>query len=349
MTNFSKVVFLVASFFILVLLLFFLAPVLQPFYLAMIFAYLSNPVVDKLQEIKIPRILAVIIVFVIILSLLALLSLFLIPLLIDQINLLLHKLPLLIDWIQIKAIPWINHLLGGGSQFNMEQLKVTVMSELKNNQNMIAKIVATITSSSFSIIIGIFQLLLIPIVTFYLLRDWHVLLENMRKVIPRSIEPTVVLLFSKYDAVLRAFLKGQLLVMLILGCIYTIGLWIVGLQFAILIGVSAGLLNIVPYLGFSVGLISALFAAYYQYQSLLSLLSVSIVFLLGQSIESTLLTPILVGDSIGLHPVAVIFAVLTGGYFFGIIGALIALPTAAAIMVLARFGLQKYYSSPLYY
>lgn len=347
MTKSTKI--LLISFVAILLVLFFLAPVLQPFYIAVIFAYLSNPFVDWLEKIKLPRILAVIIVFVIILSLIALLCLFLIPLLIEQINLLVRKLPMVFDWFQNQVIPWMNHLLGDGFRFNMDQIKITVMSELKNNQNVIAKILATVTSSGFSIIVGFFQLILIPIVTFYLLRDWHILLMNIRRVIPRSIEPTVVLLVSKYNAVLRAFIKGQLLVVLILGFIYTLGLWLVGLQFAVLIGVSAGLLNIVPYLGFTIGLVAALIAAYYQYQSFFSLISVIIVFLVGQSIESMLLTPILVGDSIGLHPIAVIFAVLIGGYLFGMLGALIALPTAAAIMVLARFGLQKYYKSPLYY
>lgn len=332
----------------LVFLLYLFAPVLKPFFIAALIAYLSNPVVDKLEQFKIPRILGVIIVFLLMLSLMTLIALFLIPLITDQINLLIHKLPIMIEWVQKTAIPWVNAKLGDGLDLKMENINRAVVEGLKAHQDMIGKIITTVTSSGFTIITVLFQTILVPVVTFYLLRDWNHLNHNLRHILPRRIEPTVVMLTKKYDEVLKSFLRGQLLVIIILGGIYTTGLWLVGLQFAILIGLMAGLLNIVPYLGFSVGLITGLIAAYYQFQDLTHLIYVLIVFMVGQSIESMLLTPLLVGDSIGLHPVAVIFAVLTGGYFFGLIGALIALPVAAAIMVLVRYGLTKYYKSTLY-
>jgi predicted PurR-regulated permease PerM len=332
----------------LILMLYLLAPVMQPFYLAAFIAYLSHPVVKKLQKLKIPRILAVISVFFIILLLLVLLGGIFIPLLINQIEQLIQKLPILFDWLQNTAIPWLNSKLGRLTYLNADYVKAAVTEGIKNNQDVLAKIIRAVTTSSFTIIGIIFKLIIIPVVTFYLLRDWDLLIIKIRKLLPKSLEPTAVRLVTEYNDVLQAFLRGQLLVVIILGFIYSIGLWIVKLQFAVLIGLAAGLLSIVPYLGFSVGIITALITAYYQFQSLTALFYVLIVFLIGQSVESLLLTPLLVGDSIGLHPVAVIFAVLAGGYFFGFVGALIALPVAAAIMVLARYGLQKYYHSSLY-
>lgn len=347
--NVMPKVYLVLTVLILIFLIYLFAPILQPFFIAALIAYLSNPLVDKLQRYKIPRILGVIIVFLLMLSLLTLLGLFLVPLIIDQINLLIHKLPGVIQWLEMTAIPWINSKVGNVVQLNMENFNRALMEGIKNHQDVIGKVFTTITSSGFTIVGILFQMLLIPVVTFYLLRDWNKLIVNIRHILPRRIEPTVVLLAKRYNEVLRAFLKGQLLVIIILGFIYTTGLWIVGLQFAVLIGVAAGLLNIVPYLGFTIGIISALLAAYYQFHDLNHLIYVTLVFVIGQGTESMLLTPLLVGDSIGLHPVAVIFSVLTGGYFLGLIGALIALPVAAAIMVLIRYSLAKYYRSSLYH
>lgn len=344
---FSKLSLLLIAIIVIALLIV-LGPVLQPFYIAAIIAYLSNPLVDRLQKWRVPRILGVIIVFVFMISLFVILGFILIPLITEQINLLINKLPLFFNWLQSTALPWINQKLGNSMQLNMQNLNVAVMEGIRNNQDIVGKILTTITSSSFTLIAILFQFMLIPVVTFYLLRDWNKLLNNFRRILPRKIEPTVTVLARRYNNVLRAFLRGQLLVMLILGFIYFLGLWIIGLQFALLIGMIAGLLSIVPYLGFITGLICALIAAYYQFHTLNSLMGVLLVFISGQCIESMLLTPLLVGDSIGLHPVAVIFAVLTGGYFFGFIGALIALPVAAAIMVLMRFGLTKYYRSSLY-
>lgn len=339
-------IFLFAS--VLILLLFILAPILQPFYIAALIAYLSNPFVMYLEKLKIPRLVAVILVFLFLISILTLLGLFLVPLVVEQFNLLIRKLPSIFDWMQNILIPWIDAKFGHLIQMNMRSFYVAVIEGLKSHQDIIGKIVMTVTSSGLTIASILFQLILIPVVTFYLLRDWDKLIINFRKILPRRIEPTVVVLGKRYNDVLKAFLRGQLLVMVALGMIYTTGLWIVGLQFAVLIGVIAGLLSIVPYLGFTIGLASALIAAYYQFSSFTSLLYVLIAFLVGQSIESMLLTPLLVGDSIGLHPVAVIFAVLTGAHFFGLIGALLALPVAAAIMVLMRYVLNKYYRSSLY-
>jgi predicted PurR-regulated permease PerM len=189
---------------------------------------------------------------------------------------------------------------------------------------------------------------LIPVVTFYLLRDWDVLVARIRELLPRQQEPTVVKLAKNSDEVLGQFLRGQLAVMVALGTIYTVGLWIVGLDLALLVGMIAGLVSFVPYLGFIVGIVLAGVAALMQFGDAVYLLYVAIVFGIGQVLEGMVLTPLLVGDKIGLHPVAVIFAVMAGGQLFGFVGILLALPVAAVVVVILRHFREVYTASELY-
>jgi predicted PurR-regulated permease PerM len=170
----------------------------------------------------------------------------------------------------------------------------------------------------------------------------------VHELIPRRYEATVARLATASDEVLGAFLRGQLTVMLALGTIYSVGLWLVGLELALLIGMLAGLVSFVPYLGFIVGILAAGLAALMQFGDLLPLLYVVIVFMVGQAVEGMLLTPLLVGEKIGLHPVAVIFAVLAGGQLFGFFGILLALPVASVVMVLLRYTHERYVGSSLY-
>jgi len=183
---------------------------------------------------------------------------------------------------------------------------------------------------------------------FYLLRDWNVIIARVRALLPKRVEATVVLLFKQCDEVLGSFIRGQLLVILCLAALYSLGLSLVGLKMAVLIGMIAGVLSVVPYLGFAVGIISALLMALIQFQAPLPLLWVALVFGICQLIEGMFLTPVLVGDKIGLHPVAVIFSVLAGGQLFGFLGVLLALPVAAIIMVLLRYVHAHYEQSELY-
>jgi predicted PurR-regulated permease PerM len=206
----------------------------------------------------------------------------------------------------------------------------------------------SVLHSGFALIEWVAHLVLIPVVTFYLLRDWDKVVKGVRELLPRSSEPTIVKLATECDDVLSAFFRGQLLVMLSLATIYSIGLSLVGLQVGLMIGLIAGLLSLVPYLGFIVGIVTASIVAYVQFGTLSSLFLVWLVFMVGQVIESTFLTPNLVGNRIGLHPVAVIFSVLAGGTLFGFFGVLLALPVAAVIMVLLRFFYQRYCNSRLY-
>jgi predicted PurR-regulated permease PerM len=187
------------------------------------------------------------------------------------------------------------------------------------------------------------------VVGFYLLRDWDLMMGKLRGLLPRQREPQVVGLAGECHEVLGAFVRGQLMVMLALGVIYSAGLMLVGLELGLLIGMLAGLAAIVPYMGFIIGIGAALVAGLFQFGGdLYPMLGIVAVFMVGQALEGMVLTPLLVGDRIGLHPVAVIFAILAGGELFGFTGVLLALPVAAVIMVLLRHVHDLYKESDMY-
>ena len=331
------------------LLLYLLAPVLTPFVAAALLAYMGNPLVNRLERHRLSRTWAVVVVFAVLLLLLLMLLLIFIPLLERQIVLLASKLPGYIDWVQDKALPsasaWFRVDLG---TFDLASFKKLVADQIQGIGGVAAILWKAITRSGVTLLGWLANLLLIPVVTFYLLRDWKDLLERIHLLLPRPIEPVVLRLARQSDEVLGAFFRGQLLVMLALAVVYSAGLWIVGLDLALLIGIVAGLVSFVPYLGFIIGIVMATIAALMQFHESMPLLYVAIVFMVGQSLEGMLLTPWLVGEKIGLHPVAVIFAVLAGGQLFGFFGVLLALPVAAVVMVVLRYLLERYLGSELY-
>jgi predicted PurR-regulated permease PerM len=319
------------------LVLYILAPVLTPFLFALLLAYMGDPLVDRLEARGFQRSRAVLLVFVLILLVLIPLPLLLIPLLEGQLALLLRKVPGYFEWLQASLGPWLHARLGVDAPlFDAVQIRDALAQHWKEMGGIAASLVATLSRSGFVIVGLLANVLLIPVVTFYLLRDWDVMLQRLRMLLPRKVEPQVVGLAGECDAVLGAFMRGQLMVMAALGTVYTVGLLLVGLDFALLIGMAAGLVSFVPYLGFIVGCLAAAVAAVLQYHDLLHVLLVGVVFAAGQVLESFVLTPMLVGDRIGLHPVVVIFAVMLGGHLFGFFGVLLALPAAAVVLVLLR-------------
>lgn len=329
-------------------LVYLLAPILTPFLVAAILAYLANPLVELLERRHVPRLLSVVIVFLVLYSVIILLILLLIPLIQTQIIALSSALPDMLSWLQNTIIPWLQERFGIQEIINIDVVKKTLAANWAKAGGVASWLVQIVFHSGMALIAFFTSLVLIPVVTFYLLRDWRLVLQSLRSLLPRHIEPTVVKLVKEGDDVLSSFFRGQLLVMLSLGIIYSIGLTAVGLRIGLIIGIVAGLVSIVPYLGFIVGIVSASIAAYVQFGTFMPVLYVWIVFAIGQALESSLLTPKLVGDRIGLHPVAVIFAVLTGGSLFGFFGVLLALPVAAVVMVWLRFLNQRYRHSRLY-
>lgn len=330
-------------------LLYLLAPVLTPFLAAAVLAYIGDPLVDRLEAKGLSRTLSVVTVFVILSVCVLILLLILVPMLERQVTLLFSKLPQYLLWLQDTGIPRLSAYLG----FERPLLDLAVLQESLREQwqqagGAVKGVVGVVSKSGLTLLAMIANLVLIPVVTFYMLRDWDILVERIHELIPRRYEAVVLRLAGASDEVLGAFLRGQLTVMLALGIIYSIGLGLVGLELALLIGMLAGVVSFVPYLGFIVGIIVAGVAALMQFQELLPLLYVAIVFGVGQMAEGMVLTPMLVGEKIGLHPVAVIFAVLAGGQLFGFFGILLALPVAAVVMVLLRYTHERYVGSRLY-
>ena len=335
-------------------LIYLLAPVITPFATAAALAYFGDPLVDRLEKISIRtwalgRTLAVVLVFLVMIGVFVVLLVVIIPLLMDQFRQLAVRFPAYLDWLSTTAIPWMTGQLGfEASALDTGQLTEVLKSYWKEISVAAFSVAETLGRGGQALLVLVTNLVLIPVVTFYLMRDWDLLINGIHDLLPRGIVDRVSALASEIDDVLGAFLRGQLMVMLALGLIYWLGLWLIGIDFAFLIGMGAGALSIVPYLGSIVGLSVAAMAALFQYHDSLHLILVLGVFASGQMAEGMLLTPRLVGDRIGLHPVAVIFAVLAGGQLFGFLGILLALPAAAAINVLVRHAHESYRNSELY-
>ena len=324
-------------------LLYLLAPILTPFLIGALLAYLADPAVDKLQTIKFSRTLAVIFVFFLMLIIIGSFMLIIVPLIEGQLAGLLRRIPELFTALRSDWLPWLSNRLGiDPGDINLDAMKNAITGHWQTLGNVVSRIILRVPASGQTLLLWIGNVILIPVVTFYLLRDWDDLSAGLAALIPGKYAPTVTKLAKDCDSVLAEFLRGQLLVMLGLGMIYSIGLWIVDLEFSILIGLLAGIVSFVPYLGLIVGIIVAGIAAFMQFQELIYLLYVVLVFGIGQALEGMVLTPLLVGDRIGLHPVAVIFAVMAGAQLFGLFGMLLALPVTAIITVLLRYFHQQY-------
>lgn len=329
-------------------LLFLLSPILMPFVVGAGLAYIGNPLVLQLMRWRLSRTLAVCVVFLVLTLVSIVALLLLVPLLQTQFIALLNSLPDMLNWVQHTLMPRLGLPASRELPLDAESLRKLIAANWSSASGVAALVWEKISSSGLALFAAVANLLLIPIVSFYLLRDWPQLLDWVRDMIPRRHLPRVTQIAEETDDVLGAFIRGQLLVMLALAAIYGIGLEIVGVRFGLVIGLVAGLLSFVPYLGFVSGFGAAIIASLVQSPELLPLLWVALVFGIGQLAESAFLTPKLVGDRIGLHPVAVIFAIMAGGQLFGFIGVLLALPATAVIAVLMRHVKAQWMKSPLY-
>lgn len=335
-------------------LLYLLAPILMPFALAAILAYLGDPLVDRLEtlrfrKLRLNRTLAVAVVFLGITVIATGILLIVIPTIEYQISVFIDKLPAYFRWLNQSVVPTLQEYFGKGIRpLKTDQLIAIIRNYWQENSAFTGNLIKSVSHSGAIVIGWLMNLVLIPVITFYLLRDWDDLVAKIHDLIPRANAVTVGKIAAEADDVLGAFLRGQFYVMLALGLVYSSGLFVIGLDLALLIGMIAGLISFVPYMGAIVGIAMACIAALLQFQDAIHLLSVLAVFAVGQTLESMLLTPWLVGNKIGLHPVAVIFAVLAGGQLFGFLGILLALPVASVIMVLLRHIYERYTGSGFY-
>lgn len=337
--------FFLSVFIIACIFLYILGPILTPFLFGAILAYLCNPLVNKLTQKGMPRIYAVLIVFTGLLLIIVALIVIITPLIEKQIAPLINLVTTSADWLQSSLSPWLEANLGIRLDAKFSDLFNVRSEELMQTGG---RIFQTMLRSGKALFETVLNIVLIPVVTFYLLRDWNVMIKHIHDLIPRRNKATVIRLAKECDDVLSAFIRGQLLVMLALCIFYAIALSVLGLKAGIIIGIIVGIVNIVPYLGSIVGVTLAVISALVQFGTLSSFLWVVMIFIVGHLIENLFLTPTLIGDRIGVHPVAVIFSILAGGVLFGFFGILLALPVAAIATVLLRHWREWYRSSTLY-
>ncbi|HEV2110258.1 MAG TPA: AI-2E family transporter [Gammaproteobacteria bacterium] len=331
------------------LLLYLLGPVLTPFLIGALLAWLGDPMADRLEAWKFPRSLAVVVVFICTLVVLALLLLLIVPMAFREFAALTTRVPQLVTWFQDSAAPWLAaHLHVDASRLKLENLSGFLTENMQSAGQFASNTLTTVSHSGRLIFVFALNLLLVPVVTFYWLRDWDIFKARIAELLPRGKAAYIETLARECESVLAAFFRGQLLVMTFLACFYSIGLSLVGLDNAVAIGVIVGLLGFVPYLGVATGIILALMSAVLQGGDGWLPMWVLAVFGMGMSLDSFVLTPRLVGGRIGLHPVMVIFAILAGGKLFGFVGVLLALPVAAACMVFARHLRARYLASEFY-
>lgn len=330
-------------------LVYLLAPILSPFLIGALLAYISDPIADRLEARSLSRTNSVVIVFVALSALVGLAVLLLLPHLTTQIQLMIERVPRVLEIVNTQLLPLIESTFGVEvGRPDLKQVAAILSQHWQTTGSIAGWVISSVTQSGLAVVAWFANLLLIPVVTFYLLRDWDLMMASIRQLLPRNIEPIVTLWARECDEVLGAFMKGQLVVMLVLGIIYATGLALLGVDLALLLGITAGLASIVPYLGVIVGILSSAVAAYVQMQDPMILIGVVLVFGVGQLLEGMVLTPKLVGDRIGLHPVAVIFAIMAGGQLFGFVGVLLALPVAAVFRVLLSHLHRGYIASHLY-
>ena len=327
-----------------------LAPILSPFVIAAILGWLGDPMVDRLEARRISRNTAVILVFGAMTVVLLVVAVLLIPVLEDQVMTLINSLPGYRDWFVGTALPWVEHRTGLQilSWLDPERLFVLIREHWQSAGGAASTLLGYVSRSGFALLGWLANIVLLPVLSFFFLRDWDLIVGRIGLLVPRDHFDTVRRLALESNEVLGGFLRGQMLVMLILGLLYALGLWLVGLDLGILIGLIAGLLTFVPYLGPAFIVLFGGIAALVQFGDWQHLAGVGVVFAVGQLVESFVLTPMLVGDRIGLHPMAVIFAVMAGGTLFGFLGMLLALPVAAVVNVLLRYTQERYRQSRLY-
>jgi len=333
--------------FALLALLYVLAPVLTPFAAAFILAYLLVPGVDWLERHRLPRAAAVLLMILLALLLLLGLLLILVPVLQREAVALRQQFPMLVNKLNSHLAPRINELFGTTVKFDSETLK-ELLAERVGEENIVGKIIDHARAGGVALLGIVGTLFLVPAVLFFTLLDYHSFTHRFEALIPRRWHHAAVGMVNEIDRLLAHFLRGEMLVMAILAVYFSIALTVAGLQAALPIGLLTGLLIFIPYVGFGLGLLLALLAAVLQFGDWYGVIAVAVVYGVGQMIEAFFLTPRLLGQSIGLHPLAVILALLSFGQIFGFFGVLLALPASAALLVAVRRIKATYLASDFY-
>ncbi len=333
---------------LLLLLLILLGGILLPFLLGALIAYLLDPVADRLEQVGISRLWAAVLILTVFALILILFLLLVVPILIDQAVQLASALP---NWLSTlrQVITDIGEKWGERATQTDVGLESAVRQLATGAPQVLGGVLSSLWSGGLALVNFLALFLVTPVVAFYMLRDWDGMIARIDSWLPREQAPTVRMLAREIDEVISGFVRGQILVLLLLSAMYVAGLVLIGLNFGLLIGLCAGLVSFVPYVGPMVGYLVGGTAALVQFWPNWTLIAAVLgVFVVGQIVEGNVLSPAIVGDKVHLHPVWVIFALFAFGYLFGFVGLVIAVPLAAAIGVLVRFGLHSYLQSPFY-
>jgi len=345
----QTIYFVVVGVLLAVIFFYFSRRVLTPFFIAFALAYLLDPVTDRLESLKISRTFAVLVLMAGVFSLVTGIGLLIFPLLKLQAEHLVSNLP---NYIAIMQ-EWMYPLLGVVGE--PEKIQGILNRELLKVGELPLKVISSVTSILWGSVAGLFSfilllanLVIIPVVMFYLLRDYDLINKKMFSFVPARSREQVLSLINEIDGVLAGFVRGQLMVGLIMAGLYSIGLFFCGTPMSLFIGLLAGLASLVPYLGLVFGFVPAAILTFMQTQDWVLVFGVAGVFAVVQGLEGMIITPRIVGEKIGLHPVAIILAVLLGAEFFGLVGVIVSVPVAAALNVLFTHGLNEYKSSSFY-
>jgi len=330
------------------LVLYLFGPILAPFIVAAVLAYMCQPIVRRLLRAGVPQTLAAVIVLLVLATLLVMLVLVILPLLAREIGQLVSQLPGWLERLDTSVAPWINARLGTSIKLDPASIKALIGDTLQAQGDSGLKILGSLGLGGLGLLTLAADLLLVPVVLFFLLRDWNVLLAHLRNLIPRRVHDDVVSFVGEADAALGQYLHGQILVILCMAIYYTFGLWLTGLSFFLPIGVISGLVVFIPYVGSATGFALATLAAVMQWGDLGRIAWVWGLYAVGIAMEGNFVTPKIVGEKIGLHPVAVIFALLAFGQLFGFVGLVVALPASAVLLVALRKLRESYLRSDLY-
>jgi predicted PurR-regulated permease PerM len=329
-------------------LVYVLSPILAPFLAGAILAYVLNPLVGRLTGRYLPRVVAAALAVLFVLALVVALALVILPLLVKEFRMMSEQLPAFLAWVNQTLAPWLKEKFAIDFQLDIDTVKQMAGGFLAGNQDFVPALLGSLKIGGLAVLAFLVNILLVPVVLFFLLRDWNGLMMRVDAMIPRHLHKRARTILAEIDAVLAEFLRGQMIVMLVMSVFYSTALWLAGLEFALPIGVITGLLVIVPYIGAATGILLGIIAAAMQFGTLAGVAWVALAFAVGQALEGMVVTPLLVGERIGLHPVAVIFALLAFGQVFGFFGVLLALPASAALLVALRHVQRAYLAGPLY-
>ncbi len=325
-----------------------LGPVLTPFIIAAVLAYVLHPLVERLARRRVPRAVAVTIVEVAAIVMALAVVLLIVPILSKQLPLLREQIPMLADRANTQLSPWLARF-GIDVALDTASIKAFVLKYLDANlEDWLATALSSARIGGSILIAIIGNVVLVPMVLFYLLLDWNNLVQRAGNLIPPRLRARTHAFFDDCDATLGQYLRGQLLVMLSLAVFYSVGLWLFGFDLAVPVGVFTGLAAFIPYVGFGLGLTLALISGVLQFTGWYGVIGVAVVFGAGQLLENFVLVPRLVGERIGMSALTVIFALLAFGHLFGFVGVLIALPVSSVLVVAVRRLRATYVESELF-